>query len=52
MINAITCSVLGSTSTSVYDEMYNCISKSTLLEPKIKQLMKKKDFPIGQHTIW
>ena len=41
MINAITCSMLESPSTSDDDEMKNGASKSTCLEPTIKHLMRE-----------
>ena len=40
MINEINCSMLESTSTSDYEEMDNDVSKSKVLEPTIKHLMK------------
>ena len=41
MINATTCSILESPSTYDYDEMYNGVYKSTVLEPTIKRLVKE-----------
>ena len=41
MINAIGCSILGSPSTTYYDEMYNGVYKSTVLESTVKHLMKE-----------
>ena len=41
MINTINYSMLESPYTSDYDEMDNGVSKSTLLEPKIKHLTKE-----------
>ena len=41
MINAITCSMLESPSTSDYNDMDNDVSKSKVLEPMIKHLMKE-----------
>ena len=42
MINTITWLIMDSLSTSKYDDMYNGVSKSTVLEPTIKHLMKEK----------
>ena len=41
MLNAIIWSMLESPSISDYDEMKNGVSKSTFLEPTIKDLMKE-----------
>ena len=41
MINTITCSFFLSLYTSDYDEMENFVSKSTVLEPTLKHLMKE-----------
>ena len=41
MIHAITSSMLDSPSTFNYDDMDNGVSKSTVLEPTTKHLMKK-----------
>ena len=41
IINAITCSMLEYPSTSDYYEMENCVSKSTVLEPTTKHLIKE-----------
>ena len=41
IINAITCSMLEYPLTSGDDEMENGVSKSIVLEPTIKQLMKE-----------
>ena len=35
IINVITCSILESKSTSGYDDIYNSVPKSTVLEPAI-----------------
>ena len=52
MINEITCSILEYTHTTYYDEMYNSVSKSTVLEPTIKQLMKETIFcPRAEHNL-
>ena len=40
MINTITCSMLESPYTYYYDDVDNGVSKSILLEPTIKHLMK------------
>ena len=46
MINTINCSFLDNPSTSDDDEMDNGVSKSIILEPTIKSLMKEKsNFP-------
>ena len=41
MINVINFSMVESLSTSSYDEMDNKVSKSTILEPTIKHVMKE-----------
>ena len=46
MINAIICSMLEAPSTSDYDEMDNVVTKSTILEPTIKHLMKETSLGI------
>ena len=51
-INGITCSMLESPSTYENDDMGNGVSKSTVLEHTIKNLIKEKAFAIGQHKIW
>ena len=40
MINSINCLILESPSTSDYDDMENGVSKSTVLEPTIKHVVK------------
>ena len=41
MINGINWSMLESSSTSEYNEMYYSVSKSLVLQPTIKHLMKE-----------
>ena len=52
MINSITCSILESPSYSDDDDTYYVFSESKVLEPKIKHLIKKQAFSVGQHAIW
>ena len=52
MINAITCSMLESPCTSDYDEINNGVSKSTVLEPTTKQLMKKTGLDLRAAHNW
>ena len=48
MITAISCSMFESPSTSDYDEMNKGVSKSTYLEPTIKNINEvNKTFPLG-----
>ena len=47
IINAINCSVLDYKPTSDYDEMDNCVYKSTVLEYTMKHLMKETSLSCG-----
>ena len=44
MITAITCSMLESQSTSDYNKMNTCVSKSSRLDPAIKHPLKERRF--------
>ena len=52
MINAITCSILESPSTSNDDYINTGDSKVTCFEPTIKNWGSKQDLTTGQHSMW